>query len=253
MILPSGLPASRRLLLETMFNVRDLGGYPTRDGSITSFGKFIRADAPFRLNEHDLQTLLQLPVTTVIDLRSPSENNQENYRLNASPDVDYFNIPLLGFDMMASIMAMNDSDDPYIAVPDLYIRMLEKAQEPIGDVITRLARAKSGACLFHCTHGKDRTGIIAALLLMLASVRDQDIIADYQVSATYLKPWFDTFIQGLPAEIMHFFRTEPENMEKTLEYFHQNYRSVDQYLNNCGVDASDIARLRQKLFGQDPE
>jgi len=147
---------------------------------------------------------------------------------------------------------MNDSDDPYIAVPDLYIRMLEKACEPIGQVITRLARAKPGVCLFHCTHGKDRTGIIAALLLMLANVQDEDIIADYQVSATYLKPWFDTFIQGLPAEILHFFRTEPENMEKTLAYFHQNFVSVDGYLEKCGVDVSDIANLRQKLFDQDP-
>jgi len=252
MTLRSGQPASRRLLLETMYNVRDLGGYPTRDGLITSFGRFIRADAPFRLNDHDLQVLLQLPVTTVIDLRSPSENNQENYRLSVSPDVEYFNIPLLGFDMMASIMAMNDSDDPYIAVPDLYIRMLEKAREPIGQVMTRLAGAKPGACMFHCTHGKDRTGIIAALLLMLADVQDEDIIADYQVSATYLKPWFDTFIHGLPAEILHFFRTEPENMEKTLEHFHQNYASADDYLEQCGVDARDIARLRQKLIGQDP-
>lgn len=236
-----------RLLLETMYNVRELGRYPTKNGQTTVSGRFLRADTPNRLSDADLHQLLSYPVTTVIDLRSPSENCQENYRLCGSPGVDYFNIPLLGFDMMASIMSMNETDDPYIAVPDLYVRLLEKARLPIGQVMTCLAEAKPGVCLFHCTHGKDRTGIIAALLLLLADVSDEDIVADYQVSATYLKPWFNTFISELPAEILHFFKTEPESMEKTLDYFHKSYRSAEDYLTTCGVSAENLARLRRKL------
>jgi len=237
-----------RLLLETMYNVRDLGGYPTRAGKTTVYGQFLRADSPNRLSDDDLRQLLAFPVTTVIDLRSPSENNQENYRLRESPDVSYFNIPLLGFDMMASIMAMNETDDPYIAVPDLYIRMLDKACDPIGQVMTCLAQARPGACMFHCTHGKDRTGIISALLLLLADVNDEDIVANYQTSATYLKPWFDTFIADLPVEILHFFKTEPESMETTLDYFHKTYISVDKYLEGCGVSHDNLLKLRQKLI-----
>ena len=238
-----------RLLLDTMYNVRDLGGYPTKSGQMTAYGHFLRADAPNRLSDADLHKLLEYPVTTVIDLRSPSENNEEQYRLRNNPNVDYFNIPLLGFDMMASIMAMNETDDPYIAIPDLYIRLLDKACEPIGKVMTRLAGAKPGTCMFHCTHGKDRTGIISALLLLLADVNDEDIIANYQVSATYLKPWFDTFIADLPAEILHFFKTDPDSMEKTLEYFHKTYISAEKYLTCCGVAAQSLNRLRQKLVG----
>lgn len=239
-----------RLLLQTMYNVRDLGGFATSDGQATTFGHFLRADAPVRLNHADLHRLLDFPVRTVIDLRSPNEINGLPHILREQPEVTYINIPLLGMDLDAGIASVQkfEAERERVGLPDLYIHLLEQARAPIGQVFSSLAAARSGACLFHCSHGKDRTGLIAALLLMLAGVSDSDIIANYQISSTYLKPWFDTFIDQIPADILHFFHTQPQNMELTLRYFHQHFASAAAYLAACGVSQPEINELRYRLL-----
>lgn len=238
-----------RLLLQTMYNVRDLGGFATRDVQVTAFGRFLRADAPVRLNKADLEQLLDFPVRTVIDLRSQSEIGDKPNILRESPGVAYFNIPLLGFDLNEGIASVRQFSGNWTSVKlsDLYIHLLEQAQEPLGQVFSQLAAARSGASLFHCSHGKDRTGLVAALLLMLAGVSDTDIIDNYQVSATYLKPWFDTFIDQIPADILHFFNTHPQNMALTLQYFHGHFASPEIYLAKCGVGPAEINELRRRM------
>ena len=238
-----------RLNLETLHNVRDLGGFSGEGGHVTAFGRFLRGDAPIGLSENDLDLLLSYPVRTVIDLRSPSEIHGQPHKLRDRPDIDYVNIPLLGFDMMASIIEMGGGEDqPYISMPDLYIRILEKARQPIGQVMSRLASAPPGTCFFHCTHGKDRTGLIAALLLLLVGVKDIDIIASFQTSATFLKPLFETFLDKIPEDSRHFFRTDPESMELTLTHFHLHLGPIEKYLDSCNVSSQEIMMLRQKLL-----
>lgn len=246
-------PCSRfpnRLLLETMYNVRDLGGFATANGEVTAFGQFLRSDAPTRLSESDLRLFLAFPVRTVIDLRSRDEIDEAPHILRDHPDVEYVNIPLLGHNLMAGIAEVeaSASHQTRVDLSDLYIYMLINAKPAIGQVMSRLASARPGACLFHCTHGKDRTGIITALLLMLAGVDDIDIIVNYQVSSTYLKPWFETFIDTVPDEYRHFLDTRPQNMVLTLEFFHQNYSSVRDYLTACGVTDAEMEMLRRRLL-----
>jgi protein-tyrosine phosphatase len=241
-----------RLLLKAMYNVRDLGGFKTSDGHVTAYGRFLRADAPTRLDPDDLQKLLDFPVRTVIDLRSPSEFQGLENNLRDQPSINYVNIPLLGADLDAGIAAvqLSDPDRDKVGLPDLYIHLLEKSQEPMGQVFSLLANSTAdGACLFHCSHGKDRTGLIAALLLMLAGVSDSDIIDNYQISYTYLKPWFDTFISTIPADILHFFNTNPQNMASTLSYFHRCFHSAEEYLATfCGVDQAAISELKCRMI-----
>jgi protein-tyrosine phosphatase len=239
-----------RLLIKTMFNVRDLGGFPTVNGEVTAFGRFLRSDAPICLDQDDLQQLLDYPVRTVIDLRSPTEIDEMPHALRDLPDIDYFNIPLLGSDLMAGIAEAQSAltSQSVLSVADLYIHMLQNAREPLGRVFSCLAAARPGACLFHCSHGKDRTGVVTALLLLLAGVEDIDIVVNYQVSSTYLQPWFATFIENIPADILHFFSTQPQNMELTLRFFHEHYASAAEYLISCGVSCAEIADLRRRLL-----
>jgi protein-tyrosine phosphatase len=241
-----------RLALQTLFNARDLGGFRTVDGRMTAFGRFVRADAPVRLNSADLCLLLDYPVRTVIDLRSQSEIQALPHNLNGQPAVAYHNIPLLGNDLEAEISAVRlyetSRERIGVGLPDLYIHMLKQSQAQLGLVFRQLAEARDGACLFNCTHGKDRTGLVAALLLSLAGVSGPDIISDYQVSSTYLKPWFDTFIGTIPVEILHFFRTDPENMEITLAYFHQHFGTAEEYLTGSGLSRLEIQVLKNRLL-----
>jgi len=235
-----------------MYNVRDLGGFATKDGQITAFGRFLRADAPVRLDADDLHKLLDYPVRTVIDLRCPNELNGLPYILRDQPNINYFHIPLLGPDLdkaMASVKLI-DSNGEKVGLPDLYIHLLEHSQNTLGQVFKCLANADpNGASLFHCSHGKDRTGLVAALLLLLAGVADKEIIDNYQISYTFLKPWFDTFINTVPTGIRHYFNTNPQNMVITLSYFHQHFQSAEAYLGDCcGVSCDEIAGLKRRLL-----
>jgi len=130
----------------------------------------------------------------------------------------------------------------------MYRHILDESQPAIGAVMRTFAAADQGARLFNCSHGKDRTGLIAALLLTLAGVAHDRIIDDYQVSESLLKPWFDTFIEQVPKSDRRFFITPPHFMRATLAHIRENYRDITAYLLQCGVPLTVQERLRQQLL-----
>lgn len=244
--------------LNTLYNVRDLGGYAAAGGRQTQSGRFLRADAPVRLDAHDLQVLFSYPVRTVIDLRSRSEIVAAPSMLISFPEITYHNVPLLGDDMEQAMAALYEHSVRPAAYPDgrayqvgladLYLLLLDKSQALIGRVMNLLADAADGACLINCSHGKDRTGLVAALLLLLAGVDETNIVENYQVSASLLQPWFDTFIHEVPAADRVFFNTDPENMRIALDHLVRHYGSAEQYLGICGVSPQQLGRLKSRLL-----
>ena len=237
------------IYLESLYNIRDLGGYPAAGGRKTRCGRFIRSDAPVSLSETDLETLLAYPVRHVIDLRSESEIRQQPHDLKHNPAVHYVNIPLLGTDLERDLMSLQQkNDNQAISLADLYRHILDQSQKAIGTVMQTMARAEGGARLFNCSHGKDRTGLIAALLLSLADVDPGSIIEDYRISEGLLKPWFDTFIQTVPQAHRHFFVTPPRFMKETLDHLSEKYHSASEYLLLCGVLPPELDRLRHLLL-----
>lgn len=263
--------------LHTLYNVRDLGGYPTQDGQITQPGRFLRADAPIRLDEHDRLALASYPVRTVIDLRSDSEIRSAPSVFAHDAGVNYHHVSLMGEDIGQAMAALADhayalkqaqakeqtkrtsSLDPQDSLPyqvgpsDFYIMLLERSQESIGQVMNILADAPPGASLFNCSHGKDRTGVIAALLLLLAGVSEDDVIENYRVSDVLLQPWFDTFIHEVPEKDMVFYNTNPLHMRKTLDHLATQYGSAADLLVRCGVSSDQQDRLKRKLLIPDSE
>jgi protein-tyrosine phosphatase len=241
-----------RLPLQTLYNVRDLGGIPTQDGHVTAFGRYIRADAPVRLNPADLQRLLEYPVRTIIDLRSADEHGRTAHSMQDQPAVDYYNIPLAGENLDAAMAAVRPFEvgRSEVDLADFYVYLLEHSQAQIARVFERLALARPGAVLFHCSHGKDRTGLVAALILLLAQVGDQEIIDNYSVSYQLLKPWFDTFIHKVRADFLPYFNTDPANMARTLAYFHSHFPSAEAYLAACGLPENEIAAVRLRILAE---
>lgn len=261
-------PHTRGPRLNTLYNVRDLGGYTTQDGKMTQPGRFLRADAPIRLDEHDRSVLAAYPVRTVIDLRTDSEIRSAPSVLAHDADVNYHHVSLMGDDIGKAMAALADhayaqaqakaqastldntqASLPYQVGPaDFYIMLLDRSQKPIGQVMKILADAPSGASLFNCSHGKDRTGVIAALLLLLAGVSDDDVVENYRVSDVLLQPWFDTFIHEIPEKDLVFYNTNPLHMRKTLDHLSAHYGSAAQFLDRCGVSAHQQERLKVKLL-----
>ena len=232
----------RRLPLAGTDNTRDIGGYPCPGGAVR-WGAFVRSDCPEALTEADVDYLRAYGVTDVVDLRREDETKQFPSALAAAPGFALHHISLNN-----SIHGLDFEGDVPGSMAGLYMLLLDEAQPQIAQVINALANAPGGA-LFHCAVGKDRTGVIAMLLLKLAGVSDADIIADYAVTDIYMREAYSAqqsvFSQAdIPAYIL---RSRPISMERVLRHLHETYGTAQEYLQKCGLSASALAALGKKL------
>lgn len=228
-------------------NTRDLGGYVTRDGRITKWNVFIRSDDPGRLDTREQAFLREYGVSTIIDLRSPAEVEEMPHPSMAG--IEDVNIPLV-HDLAVCDLSKIESEDMGSAFIQLnYINILENSADQIRKVFETIYNA-SGAVLFHCAIGKDRTGIIAALLLGLVNVDEHDIVANYEVSYSYLsreKAFLDRIDALVEEKIpVENFYSKMEYIQGMLRHVADNYGSVRAYLQAIGLqdDALDAIAAR---------
>ena len=226
----------RRILLCGMENLRDLGGYPLAGrGSerFTRWGSLYRGDLPKQVTQADRQLLRELGITTVVDLRSKEEIERKPDPLAQELGIRYLHCPLAG--------------DGRVPAPDevplSYMEMADGTGQMAG-ALQAIAEAPQ-AVLFHCTAGKDRTGVVAALLLWLAGVSEEDILADYIVSGPYLQQMLRAYCEAHPGAVV----CPPQSayMSSFLRLFAQRYGTPWRYLEMLGVDAGKLAeKLRPK-------
>ena len=226
----------RRILLCGMENLRDLGGYPLAGrGSerFTRWGSLYRGDLPKQVTQADRQRLRELGITTVVDLRSKEEIERKPDPLAQELGIRYLHCPLAG--------------DGRVPAPDevplSYMEMADGTGQMAG-ALRAIAEAPQ-AVLFHCTAGKDRTGVVAALLLWLAGVSEEDILADYIVSGPYLQQMLRAYCEAHPGAVI----CPPQSayMSSFLRLFAQRYGTPWRYLEMLGVDAGKLAeKLRTK-------
>lgn len=226
----------RRIPLGRMLNLRDLGGYPTLEGRTTAWERLLRGDVPQGLSEADVDWLLDRDITTVVDLRHNEETAARPDELKFLPGFHYHHRPLLG--------SRPPSREEDVGVQYFYM-LDEKAA--VRDVLRLIAHA-SGGVLFHCTAGKDRTGCIAALLLSLSGVGLADILADYQVSETYIMELLRRMSARMPDMAAWMGRSKSAYMEEALRLLMEKYRSVPDYLLETGLTQEELALLRAKLL-----
>ncbi|MBP7401683.1 MAG: tyrosine-protein phosphatase [Clostridia bacterium] len=238
-----------RLPLHSYHNVRDIGGYAGTDGRAVRFGRFFRASEPVGINPEDIRTLIDFPVRTFVDLRTELEVRTRPSVFQDLPGVRYRNFsllkPLPGSDKGAEDLFLDLSS---FSLGEVYIHMLETAGDEIAGVLAAMADETEGACLYHCTHGKDRTGLITMLLYRLAGVADEDIVASYQVSFSYLHPLVDPLIAVSVEGSRHLLRSDAENMEMLLHHFDATRPGILPYLHEIGLDDRRIRILRERLL-----
>ena len=238
---------NRHLPIKGTYNVRDLGGYETPAGE-TRWRRILRADGLHRLDGEGMEALVAEGVTTVIDLRHRNELDQQPNPFAAEDKVAYHNVSL--FEELAPTPRPGED-----VLLQLYIRALESRQVPIAQVLTIIADAPTGTVLFHCTAGKDRTGIISALLLGLAGVNSDTIVADYALTAQMIAPMVEEIISHAAARgaDVESFRpllaSDPGTMVATIAYIEANHASVGDYIEKIGVPAVAVERLRARLTG----
>lgn len=228
----------RRLTLSKTINTRDLGGYPTIGGKITAYRKFIRSDVPFEVSDQDIEMLLNNNINTVVDVRNDDEVTIKPCALKNVDQFQYYHYKIYGDGRIPT--SVKDVSFSYFEMIDEHKLMLP--------IMKTLSTAKGGV-IYHCTAGKDRTGVISALLLSLAGVQKADILADYQISQAYLDSMLREFSKNnrhIPVYIM---TPKIEYMGAFLDMFYNKYHSVEKYLLRIGLDNNDIINLKQKLIG----
>ena len=216
---------ARYLRWNACYNARDLGGLPTCDGTQTRRGVLVRADSVGRLTEQGRAALEAYGIRTIIDLRFGVEVRDDPSPFTEHAHIVSHNLPLNPNDvaMTRSLATQRTSTLPYPATVN--VAYLATHQPQIAAVMRAIADAPEGGILFHCHAGRDRTGLIAALLLALVGVSADAITADYALS----------------------FSTVAETMDATLAHLESMYGGVEAYLLTAGVRADEIARIRHRL------
>lgn len=229
-----------RLPLEGTLNTRDLGGYPTKDNKVTKFHVFIRSDRLTDITDKDSKFLKNYGITDIIDLRG---NTAIQFTFVSDDNINkkYFKfhyIPLSTLEYEQYANAEKDKENFNHGVGYTYV--LENKSR-IKEVFDILAESEGGV-LFHCTEGKDRTGIISALILGLCDAYIKDIIANYEVSNTYLE---DTDIVEKYSENLK--KSSPEFIITFIENLLEKYDSFEDYILSCNVSKENIEKIRKKF------
>lgn len=230
-------------------NVRELGGYPTQDGRRTKEHVFLRADGLDALTGKDRRFLRQYPIGLVIDLRSGFESRLAPDRLDQH--FEQVHVPM--FDHVQSELARRRAEGSTgldTRVPDtlaeIYVLLAETEKDEIRTVLRMLIDADKPA-LFHCTAGKDRTGITAMFLLEMAGVPEEIILADYTATARYLGSAYGFAIDAEDDIPTGAFDARAENMITLRKHLEEKYGSVLGYLRDLGFSDEDFRKLREKF------
>jgi len=243
--------SSRFLAWDACYNARELGGYPAANGRQIRWRTLVRADNLHRLTPDGQEALCDYGVRTIIDLRLAHEVEMHPNPFAAQQRVvdgpRYLNLPLHDPEADA---AMSKAD----SLQGEYIILLEMSNAQVAAVIEATAAAlKEGAVLVHCHGGKDRTGIVMALLLSLAGTPRETIVDDYVLSEAMLEPlhsvWLEeqSRIKGQPVDRPRWMQSRPETMQGMLDFLDRQYGGVEGYLRSAGVTQAGLAEIRKHL------
>jgi protein-tyrosine phosphatase len=257
----------RRLPLEGSPNFRDLGGYETSDGHFVQWGKLYRSGVLTFLTPADLAYLSQLGIRVVCDFRTKQENEVAPEKWIADADVQQISLPIGGdsnhstAQQMQDMLAHNPTPDQLRAsLTKTYSDFAFRAAPQYAQVFAQLKHDKL-PLLYHCTAGKDRTGVFSALLLLTLGVPEETVLADYALTNRYLKENSDArrkmmastgssaFSHMTPQQQAVLMAADPAYLKSTLRAIDAKYGSFDNYRRQAlQVSDSDVAALRARLL-----
>jgi protein-tyrosine phosphatase len=250
----SAIHADRHVVLESAFNFRDLGGYPAGPGRRTRWRTLFRADGLHRLTEPDLEILRRLGLCTVIDLRTENELVERGrFPIDAHP-VGYHHLSLM--DVIWDPAEAPGADEPATAfLLGKYIDMVSTAEDRVAEAFRILAGAGALPAVFHCAAGKDRTGVLAGVLLSTLGVADEDVVADYALTAQAMTRMQERWAAeseearaALAATPAAFMAADPAAMAGLLALISQEHGSTREYVRSLGVSDDVLAGLDEALL-----
>lgn len=247
------LTAGQRLTFEGVVNFRDLGGYPSRFGGAVRFGRVFRSDRLDRMTVADRARYEQLGIRTIYDLRRSEEREVAP---DPFPNEHVCIISALEANGHPKLGEEPPESDGADLLRLLYRGMLDHAGRDIGRVFRGIADPRVAPVLFHCTAGKDRTGMIAALLLEWLGVPRELVLDDYEVTNEYRheaaeRDTFDRLVaEGMAPEAAAGLLSAPRwAMDETLAELDDDFGGIEAFLRGrAGLDDTVLAALRQQLL-----
>ena len=225
-----------RSVLESTMNTRDLGLYRIQGTKrYTSCDRIFRSDRCENLSEKDKELLLNREITTIIDLRSSKESVLKPSAFSMDEDFSFYHCPIEEGMMPPASLS---------EVPGSYMEIAHSSS--MRDALKIIADSSNGI-LFHCTAGKDRSGVLSAVLLALAGVSEDDIVYDYCISRELNKERLEAFLDAHPEIDRDTVLANEKSMYAFLEMLRSKYGTVEQYLSDLGLTEAEIKMLRAKL------
>ena len=221
------LPPERLVPLAGAFNFRDLGGYPGRDGRRTRWGVLFRSDTLHELTGSDLEVIRSLGLTTVVDLRTRRELERTGRGPLGSEPLAYHHLSVI----------REGGEGEAVAAP-----------APAGE------DAEHYPLVFHCAAGKDRTGVLAALVLDILGVDRRDIVDDYMITGGRMElilgryrsdPVLAERMAAVPASR---FGVEADTMDRFLRVLHDRFGGARRWALDCGLSPDAPAALEDLLL-----
>ncbi|MGX8680789.1 MAG: tyrosine-protein phosphatase, partial [bacterium] len=221
---------------------RDLGGYETQDGYYTKAHHYIRASSPANATPQDIDLLYDYGVRVTIDLRSDFEKEVQPSPFETDDRFENYEVNLMD---QAIVKVVPQEIREYRDLGGVYIFMLEAHKGCIKKVFDIFLAHPYECVLFHCSAGKDRTGVIAGLLLELAGCHDYDIIKNYSESYQYNLSIIEDLSEIMDPDSEPYLRSSPRFMMILLDFLREHYGSTKGYLLDLGFTEQEIEDLKE--------
>lgn len=268
-----GSKKAQMVELDDVDNCRQLGGYQALDGKTIKSGILLRSGKLSKLDEDGTEVFYSMNISEVIDLRIPEEinhrpdpalRNVKTYKINLADTASlFYKYSVLGVDVNASNCI--DVVDSIARMPmnlgEMYIAGIidsDYGRKALHEIFKVFVNHENGAILWHCSGGKDRTGIVAALLLSALNVDRETILNDYELTNEFVKgqrigmklvSWFYSNDEKEEERVATIAGVKREFMEKTLNHIDNKYGGPVEFLKNqVGLNEQDIRTLKLKYL-----
>lgn len=242
----------RNIEFESLFNFRDLGGYQGLDGKTVRWNHLYRADGLYRVHDEDLDRMAPLEVATVFDLRTHRERDERGcFPVDRHP-ATYHHLPVMQRTWDEDGMAADGTPEFFA---ERYLSMLDTGADAIARALTLMADADTYPAVFHCSAGKDRTGVVAAVVLGVLGVDDDDIADDYSLSGPgvvamveWLREHRPELVMGITEQLRPETEAPREAMLLVLETVRERYGSMEGYASEIGTPPAVLDGMRRVLL-----
>lgn len=223
--------AENHLPMNGGYNFRDLGGIRTVEGKYIKWGKLFRADDLLNLDDADLHYLSSIPIHSVVDFRSGEEIKEAPDKMPGSVYNDYHLILNPGNISMEHIKANLNNIDFSHYMEDINIQLVSDSNciSRYREFFKILQDEDNAPILYHCSAGKDRTGLATALILYSLGVDDKTIMEDYLLSGTYLQDKYNPMKERFP-QLAPLLTVKSEYLQAALDKIKEDYGTIDNYL-----------------------